>query len=222
MSTGPKAPGGQTIQPTIERVSPDIVQAARALPASTLHESGGRIGALPAAIKPIDVAFRICGTAVTVHGPSGDNLWLHRAIYVAQPGEVLVAHVSGGYDFGYWGEIMSSAARERGLAGLVIDGCVRDGGVLPEVGFPVFARGLSMRGTGKDYGAVGWINFPILMGDVVVAAGDLIVGDTDGIVALPRARAPAIVNSAAEREAKESEILRRLASGERTLEIYQF
>ena len=127
--------------------------AARTLPAATLHEAGGKIGAMPSAIKPVAPAFRCCGPAVTVHSPGGDNLWLHRALYIAQPGDVLVVHVSGAYDHGYWGEIMTTMAKARGLAGLVIDGCVRDGVLLEQIGFPVFARGLCIRGTGKDYGA---------------------------------------------------------------------
>ena len=123
-------PSGPTIVHDINRGDPAVVERARALPSARLHEAGGRIGVMPPAIKPVAASFRICGTAVTVQGPAGDNLWIHRAIYVAQPGDVLVVHVSDGHDWGYWGEIMSTAARVRGLAGLVIDGCVRDGAVL--------------------------------------------------------------------------------------------
>jgi 4-hydroxy-4-methyl-2-oxoglutarate aldolase len=147
---------------------------------------------------------------------------LHRALYVAQPGDVLVVHVSGEYDFGYWGEIMSCAAKTRGLAGLVIDGCVRDGAILADFGLPVFARGLCIRGTGKDYGARGWINFPVLFGDLTVNPGDLIVGDSDGVVAIPRERAAQLVAAAEQREAKEASILDRIRAGERTLEVYNF
>ena len=217
-----EVPSGPTIRVDIERTSAAVVAAARALPTATLHEAGGRIGVMPAAIKPVAPAFRLCGPAVTVHSPGGDNLWLHRAIYVAQPGDVLVVHVSGAYDFGYWGEIMSCAARARGLAGLVIDGCVRDGAILADFGLPVFARGLCIRGTGKDYGARGWINFPTLFDDLVVNAGDLIVGDADGVAAIPRERAAQVVAAAEQREAKEAAILERLRAGERTLEVYKF
>jgi 4-hydroxy-4-methyl-2-oxoglutarate aldolase len=166
--------------------------------------------------------MRVCGPAVTVHSPGGDNLWLHRAIYVAEPGDVLVVHVSEAYDFGYWGEIMSCAAHTRGLAGLVIDGCVRDGAVLAEFGLPVFARGLCIRGTGKDYGARGWINHPTLFGNLTVNPGDLVVGDTDGVVAIARERAGEVVSAAQQRQAKEAAILERLRGGERTLEVYNF
>jgi 4-hydroxy-4-methyl-2-oxoglutarate aldolase len=215
-------PSGPTIRADIERPGTAVVAAARALPTATLHEAGGRIGVMPSAIKPVAPTFRVCGPAITVHSPGGDNLWLHRAIYVAQPGDVLVVHVSGGHDFGYWGEIMSCAAKARGLAGLVIDGCVRDGAILADFGLPVFARGLCIRGTGKDHGARGWINFPTLFDDLTVNAGDLIVGDTDGIVAIARERAADVVAAAGRREAKEASILERIRAGERTLEVYNF
>jgi 4-hydroxy-4-methyl-2-oxoglutarate aldolase len=217
-----EVPGGPTIRADIERTSAAVVAAARALPTATLHEAGGRVGVMPSTIKPVSPTFRLCGPAVTVHSPGGDNLWLHRAIYVAQPGDVLVVHVSSAYDFGYWGEIMSCAAKARGLAGLVIDGCVRDGAILADFGLPVFARGLCVRGTGKDHDARGWVNFPTLFDDLTVNAGDLIVGDTDGVVAIPRERAAEIVAAAEQREAKEAAILDRLRAGERTLEVYNF
>lgn len=222
MSATLQMPSGPTIRVDIERTSAAIVAAARALPTATLHEAGGRIGVMPSTIKPVSPTFRLCGPAVTVHSPGGDNLWLHRAIYVAQPGDVLVVHVSGAYDFGYWGEIMSCAAKARGLAGLVIDGCVRDGGILGDFGLPVFARGLCISGTGKDHGARGWINFPTLFDKLTVNAGDLIVGDTDGVVAIARERAAEVVAAAQQREAKEAAILERIRAGERTLEVYNF
>lgn len=215
-------PSGPTIRNDLERVDAQTVARARLLPTATLHEAAARIGVMPPAIKPVAPGFAVCGPAVTVQSPGGDNLWLHRAIYTAAPGDVLVVHVSDAHDFGYWGEIMSAAAMARGLGGLVIDGCVRDGAALAEFGLPVFARGLCIRGTGKDFGARGWINFPVLFGDVTVNAGDLVVGDTDGVVVLPRARAPQLVEAAIAREAKEASIVERIRAGERTLEVYNF
>jgi len=215
-------PAGPTIGQPAQRVDAAVVQRAAGIATATLHEAGGRIGALPAAIKPVAPAFRIAGTAVTVHSPGGDNLWLHRALYVARPGDVLVVSVAGEYEYGYWGEIMSTAAKARGLAGLVIDGCVRDARLLGEIGFPVFSRGLCIRGTGKDYGATGFVNHPLLVGDVQVCAGDLVVGDEDGVVVLPVQQAPRIVDESMAREAKEAQIIERLLAGERTLEAYNF
>ena len=209
-----------TVRAKIDRVPVNLVKSACGLGAATLHEAGGRIGALPHTIKPLIDAFTVCGPAVTVSGPSGDNLWLHRAIYVAQPGDVLVAYVSGGYGYGYWGDIMTTAARQRGLGGLVIDACVRDGAVLRKAGFPIFSRGLALRGTGKDFGATGCINHCVLIGEITVTPGDLVVGDLDGVVVLPRERVGAILEAAQAREAKEADVLQQLASGARTLDIY--
>jgi len=211
-----------TIRHDIERVDADLLVRASRLPSATLHEAGGRIGALPHAIKPVHPSMKVCGPAITVHSPGGDNLWIHRALYVARPGDVLVVHVSDMPDFGYWGEIMSTAARVCQLGGLVIAGCVRDIDLLEQIGFPVFATGLCIRGTGKDPMDRGWVNHPVRIGDITISAGDLVVGDRDGVVAIERTRASQVVSSAEQREAKEADVLQRIADGERTLEVYNF
>lgn len=200
--------------------TPDMLTRAARLGAATLHEASGRKGALPHAIRAVHPQFRIAGRAVTVDSPGADNLWIHRAIYAAQPGDVLVVTVSGVRGYGYWGEVMSTAAKVRGLAGLVIDGCVRDSDLLAEIGFPVFAAGLSIRGTGKDFGAMGWINHALPVGDMVVMAGDLIVADADGVVAVARDSADAVMARGEERAAYEEDICRRLEGGATTLELF--
>jgi 4-hydroxy-4-methyl-2-oxoglutarate aldolase len=209
-----------TTRRDIERVSRELIETAAIFPTATLHEAAGKIGALPHAIKPVTPSFRLCGPAITVHSPGGDNLWLHRALYIAEPGDVLVVSVSGAYNHGYWGEIMSTAAKVRGLAGLVIDGCVRDGTLLEEIGFPVFARGLCVRGTGKDFDARGWINAPTLFEDVAVMPGDLIVGDGDGVVAVPRMRVREVIEASRRRTEDETRALERLQAGETSLDIF--
>jgi len=209
-----------TTRATIQRPGTDLIEAARSLPVATLHEAAGKIGVLPTAIKPVHPHFRVCGPAITVDAPGGDNLWIHRAIYAAQPGDILVVNVSKQYDHGYWGEIMSTACRVRRLGGLVINGCVRDHTLLNEIGFPIFARGLSIRGTGKDFQARGWINYPTLFDDVVVSAGDLIVGDSDGVVSIPLDRVAEVVQAACQREVFEADVLKRLEQGESSLAIY--
>ncbi|MEW9572981.1 4-carboxy-4-hydroxy-2-oxoadipate aldolase/oxaloacetate decarboxylase [Rhodanobacter sp. Si-c] len=209
-----------TVQADFERTAAALVARAARIPVATLHEAAGKAGALPAAIKPVAPSFKICGPALTVQSPPGDNLWLHRALVVAKPGDVLVVGVSGHHDAGYWGEVMSTMGRVRGLGGLVIDGCVRDGAILEQFGFPVFARGLCIRGTGKDFAARGWIGHSLMLDDIVVQAGDLIVGDTDGVVALARERVSGVLDAADEREEKEQGIIRRLEAGETTLDIY--
>jgi len=204
----------------IQRLAPELVAAAARLPSATLHEAAGKIGALPSGIKPVAPQFKFAGSALTVHSPGGDNLWLHRALDVAQPGDVMVVFASGAWEHGYWGEIMTTMAQVRGLAGLVIDGCVRDSVLLADIGFPVFARGLCIQGTGKDFGATGWINHPVLMGNVAVQAGDLVVGDADGVVAIPHDRAAEVIAASQRREDEEAGILRRLQAGESTLQVY--
>jgi 4-hydroxy-4-methyl-2-oxoglutarate aldolase len=115
---------------------------------------------------------------------------------------------------------MSTAGMVARLGGLVIDAGVRDGALLEEVGFPVFSRGLCIRGTGKDFGATGWLNKPVLMGDIFVSPGDLIVGDIDGVVSIPNERISEVLLAAEKREAAEREILKRLRAGESTLQVF--
>lgn len=204
----------------VSRLPAELLAAAANLPTATLHEAGQKIGALPSAIRPLAPGMRVCGQALTVHSPPGDNLWLHRALAIAQPGDVLVVFANGAYEHGYWGEIMATMAQARGVAGLVIDACVRDGALLAEMGFAVFSRGLCIRGTGKDFGAIGWINHPVMIGDITVHAGDLVVGDGDGVVVLPRDRAADIVTAGQKRENDEAAILQRLKAGETTMAVY--
>jgi 4-hydroxy-4-methyl-2-oxoglutarate aldolase len=218
--SAPRHDPASTTRREIERVPRALTETAATFPAATLHEAAGKIGALPHAIKPVSPSFRLSGPAITVHSPGGDNLWLHRALYIAEPGDVLVVSVSGAYEHGYWGEIMSTAAKVRGLAGLVIDGCVRDAVLLEEIGLPVFARGVCIRGTSKDFGARGWINAPTLFDDVTVIPGDLIVGDRDGVVCIPRLQVPPVVDASRTRTVDETRALQRLTAGESTLSIF--
>ncbi|WP_103380508.1 RraA family protein [Pseudonocardia dioxanivorans] len=187
--------------------------------AATLVESGAI--ALPPRIRPLETTWRIAGRAFTVDLAGGHNIWLHHAVAAATPGDVLVAAVAGDPDFGYWGEILATAARVRGLAGLVIDGCVRDRDELVEIGFPVFARGLCIRGTGKDT-SVGGLGRPVTLGDVTVRPGDLVVGDADGLVVAAADALDGIAARAADRVSAEAAILDRIAGGESTVDIYGF
>jgi 4-hydroxy-4-methyl-2-oxoglutarate aldolase len=189
--------------------------------AATIHEAQGREGALPSSITAAGPGFRVCGPAFTVDCPPEDNLWIHRAVYRAQPGDVLVVDVRGGTQFGYWGEILSEAAQARGLGGLVITGGVRDSDRLAEVGFPIFSTGRCLRGTVKDPHAHGALQTELTIGVVVVTPGDLIVGDADGVVAVPASKVATVAQAARERLEKEAEVIARLRAGERTLDIYE-
>jgi 4-hydroxy-4-methyl-2-oxoglutarate aldolase len=152
--------------------------------------------------------------------PSGDNLWLHRAIYRASPGDILVIDTSHGHEFGYWGEVMAVAAQVRGIAGLVIDGGVRDSVQLLNMGFPVFAARVCIQGTVKDPSRPGSIGAAVQIGDVLVRKGDLVFGDADGVVVLPAAHAERVVAQSLQREREELAIFEQLKTGKTTFEVY--
>lgn len=198
----------------------DLLEQAVRLGAATLHEAAGRIGALPSAIKPVAPAMRLAGPAFTVLVPAFDNLWIHRAIYAAQPGDVLVVGTSDGVEAGYWGDVMNAAAEQRGLGGLVIDGGVRDTAGLAEAPFPVFSNGVCIRGTIKGFDVPSRLQQPLAIGNVVIHPGDLVVGDRDGVVVLPAARAADAVQSGLRREADEAAKIERIRAGERTLDLF--
>ena len=199
------------------KLTPELLAQAAKIASSTIHEAAGRIGALPSAIKAVAPGMRICGPAFPVKGPPLDNLALHFGIDEAQPGDVIIADVDGHYEGGYFGEVMCTSARARKLGGLVIDGCVRDGAELAEMGWPVFARGLAMRGTLKDLNGDLRINERIAIGEAIIEPGDLVVGDTDGVVVIPKAMAPAVIEASITREANEAETMEILRKGETTL-----
>lgn len=207
--------------PAADAASLDAVQLDRAarLGAATLHEAAGKIGALPSQIGQITAGLSFAGRALTVSGPGGDNLWLHRALLRATVGDVVVASVGGVFEHGYWGEVMSVAARARGVSALVIDGCVRDGDVLAAVGVPVFARGLCIRGTGKDPDGAGTINEPVKLGEVTVRSGDLVAGDADGVVVIPASRVAEVLAAGAARVDDEARIMDALRRGESSVDL---
>jgi len=187
---------------------------------ATLDEAQGRTGALPAAIRPLNPGMRVAAPAFCVRTTPGHNMMLHRAIYAAPRGAVLVVDVGGapGHEFGYWGDIMTCAAQQRGLAGLVIDGGIRDLAEIEASGFAVFSRLHAIHGTEKrDAGELGG---RITLGRVSIETGDVIIGDREGVVAIPAANAAAVAEAAAQRVEKEAGVLRALREGRSTLEIF--
>lgn len=195
-------------------------EAGTELTSATVHEAAGRLGALPSVIKPLSPDMYVAAPAFPVRVPPGDNLWLHRAVYAASRGEVLVVDTGDGFEYGYWGEILTEAAMARGLAGLVIHGGVRDCRQLIELGWPVFAERLCVRGTAKDPLGAGELGEPVRLGDVTVGLGDLIVADADGVVCVPRGVSDDVGKRSAERERTEAEYIRRLRGGETTIALY--
>ena len=163
-----------------------------------------------------------CGPAFTVQCPPFSNLQIHHALYLAVPGDILVANVNEATEAGYWGDILNEAAMARRLGGLVIDGGVRDTVRLSRMSFPVFSNGVCIRGTGKDREALAWLQEPVRMGDVVVQPGDLVVGDRDGVVVLPASDVPSILTAAKAREADEARKIELIRGGARTIDLYGF
>jgi 4-hydroxy-4-methyl-2-oxoglutarate aldolase len=185
---------------------------------ATIHEALGRKGDFPPGIKPISAGMKVCGPAYTIKTMAGDNTILHHAYAAASPGDVLVVDCSGYYEAGYWGDLMSVGAKSRSIAGLVIDGCVRDANDIEAMGFPVFSRGLCIKGTTK-YGG-GTLNEPIIIGGWMINPGDIIIGDRDGVVVVERLRIAEAVEKSQAREEKESQVRRDLLSGKTSIEIY--
>lgn len=205
------------VKRSIERVGSEMVEKFRALPAATVYEAAGQHGMIDPGIRPVYPEARICGPAVTVNCHVGDNLMIHKAVTIAEPGDVLVVSIRNDVRSGAWGEILTTAAMNRGIAGLVIDGAVRDAEATKERGFPVFSRGLAVGATVKK--SLGLINHPLGFGDQVVNPGDLILGDVDGLVVVPKELARDVYAAAVAREEKEETLMSKLSAGSTTLEL---
>ena len=201
----------------IERPPKKLIDQFREIGTATVHEAYGRKGAVSYAIKPIAKGVRLCGPAFTVQCHPGDNLMLHKALERAQPGDILVTSVGGYYEAGYWGGLMATSAVAKGLGGLAIDGCVRDSTEIIKMGFPIFCRGFSIRGTTKT--VLGLINHPILFGDVFVRPGDLVLGDDDGMVVVDRNECEAVLEKSIKRVEAEKTKSERLKSGVSSVEL---
>ena len=178
------------ILPHSERPSFSLPELFGDLAVADICDALGRNAALPSAIKPLGAA-RLLGTAYTVNLPAGENLLLYYAVDNALPGDVLAEACDAYEDRAVCGEIMAALARKRGLAGFVVDGAVRDADALRAMDFPVYARAVSPNGPYKD--GCGEINAPIAMGNAVIRPGDILVGDGDGLVAISRDEAEALI-----------------------------
>ena len=201
----------------IERPRKELIDKFRGMSAATVHEASGRKGTVDCGIKPVARGVRICGPAFTVRCHPGDNLMLHKALEKAQPGDVIVASVGGYYEAGYWGALMAISGIAKNLGGLAIDGCIRDSEEIIGMGFPVFCRGLCIRGTTKT--GLGLINHPTLFGGVVVNPGDLILGDDDGIVVVDRTMCEVVLEKSIDRVEAEKKKSARLQAGTTSVEL---
>jgi 4-hydroxy-4-methyl-2-oxoglutarate aldolase len=200
------------IQRRIERVPAALVQAARKFQASILADVAGRRGTLGGRIQPLSKAMKVAGPAFTVEVRPGDNLMIHAALALAQPGDVIVVDGKGDLSCALTGALMAAHAHKAGLAGFVIDGAVRDTEECAAGSFPIFAAGANPNGPLKNSG--GRINWPVSVAGTTVNPGDLIVGDADGVVVLPRELAAGIVAGAQAKVDSEGERMKAIGRGE--------
>ncbi len=204
----------------ITRMSADLLAAFARQDTATVYEASDKMGAMSHSLRSIVPGLKMYGSALTVRCQAADNLTLHAAIALAQPSDVIVADVGEALEAGHWGEVTTVAAQVRGVAGLVINGGVRDVAAIRTRQFPIFSASISMKATVKA--TVGLINHPVLCGGVFVRPGDLVLGDDDGVVVIEREKAEAVLAAAQARMDKETEIMRRLHNGELTLDLLGF
>ncbi|EME22679.1 4-carboxy-4-hydroxy-2-oxoadipate aldolase/oxaloacetate decarboxylase [Rhodococcus triatomae] len=205
----------------IPACDPDIVRAIGESSVADLHEAmetiPGRMALLDPQIRPLNRGLRIVGQAVTAHTFPGDALVVHRALQITGPDQVLVVSTAGEVRSPMFAELVSLAARENGIAGVIADGSIRDSDALNESKFPVWCRGTYAGRTTKR--GPGEINVPIVCGGVVVEPGDIIVADGDGVLRIPRGQAQEVLAGAQDRAAREKELRAAIASGDRLFDL---
>nr|BBH95852.1 4-carboxy-4-hydroxy-2-oxoadipate aldolase/oxaloacetate decarboxylase [Thermogemmatispora argillosa] len=202
----------------VPRPEAALVEQLAAYGVATVHEALGKEGLLQPYLRPIYPEARVAGVAVTVLCPPGDNLMVHAAIEVCQPGDVLVVATEAPSTDGMFGELLATSARAHGVVGLVIDAGVRDVATLSAMRFPVWSRAISARGTVKE--TPGAVNIPVVCGGALIKPGDVILGDADGVVCIPRQMLAQTIAQAAARTARENATRERLAAGELGLDLY--
>lgn len=201
----------------IRRATRSTADAFAQFGVATVHEAEGRKGLLAPYINPVYPGAHISGTAVTVSVPPGDNLMIHVAVEQCADGDVLVVAPTSRCDAGYFGELLATALRARGVRGLVIDAGCRDIRELARMGFPVWSRCVSATGTVKE--VLGSVNVPVVCAGQLVEPGDVIVADDDGVVVVARREAAAVLDACRARTEREAEARKRYAAGELSLDV---
>lgn len=202
----------------IERPDPELVRKLGEFGTATVHEAQGRTGLMLPYMRPIYASARIASPAVTVLCHPGDNLMFHAAIEVCKPGDALVVTTLSDSTDGFFGELLATSCQAHGIKGLVIHAGVRDVADLTAMQFPAFSRAISAQGTVKE--TAGYVNIDIVCAGALVHPGDVIVGDIDGIVVVPRQQAAEVVKACEARLAKEAKNRERLKAGELGLDMY--
>lgn len=202
---------GFRINTEVARASDELMNRFNYIPTAHISDSMQRLHAAGAVLRPMHRSGKLIGNAVTVKVRPGDNLMVHKAIDTAQPRDVIVVDAGGDLSQAIIGELMMRHAQRRGIAGLVINGAVRDMGTISNDIYPVYAAGITHRGPYKD--GPGEINFPVSIGGMVIHPGDIIVGDEDGVVAIPLADAEAVLALTETLRLREEKVMREILDG---------
>lgn len=202
----------------IERPSADVIKRLAGSSVATIHEAIGRAGLLDASIRPIQQATRIAGPAVTVSCHPGDNLMIHAAVEMVEPGDILVVTATSASTDGAFGELLATSLQAHGCIGVVLELGIRDVAELNQMGFPAWSRAVHAQGTVKA--SPGSVNIPVVCAGRLIEPGDVIVADDDGVIAIPRKQAARAAGAAEQRSTREDATRARLQSGELGVDLY--
>mgnify|MGYP003587307386 FL=1 len=198
---------GFRIKKSIQRPAKELIDGFAELPVANIADMMNRVFCLDAKIRPMNAA-PLCGPAFTISTRPGDNLLLHKALDMAQPGDILVVAAQGELSNSIMGELMALWAIKRGLGGFIFDGAIRDIGTLKKMEIPIYASGITPAGPYKD--GPGEINFAVSCGGVVINPGDILVGDEDGVVVIKPEDAPELLKKAQAKNMAEQKIMQEI------------